>query len=465
MSHFSVKTPPSFNKNNDDYAKWRKKLEIWQNVTEAPKTKQGGLLVLILDDQTQDTILEKIPPDDLKAEDAITKILGFLDEMFKKDQSVSAFETYEDFELYKRPSHVSMTEFCNEFERKLSKVKSSGTQIAEHVLAYRMLKSANITKREEQLVKATISKMTHADMAKQLKKVFSVSVAPSSSEFEFNIKEESEDVKIETFYGSTFSPNNSHPYPGKPTDEIWIRKGECKTKNSHRKTSKKKQCSKPIDMYGHIKRCEICESIKHLEENCPDRSQQHRTYYCQVETLLPNRNNGNEDELLITDCHYDEENICLYKDDDGELYYEIYFSKQKEHFKATGCNESVSEGYNETYHFSQIKAQEKRTYDFNDNESEGEHQNSLHCRDQIEDTTETSHREGEKEALLTEIDQSKLRIGKPLINDISDNYNLNSVNENPNDPFVGIGKSIEVKQKMRKSCRYKVEDDSYLEKS
>ena len=147
-SHFSIKTPPSFNKNTDDYAKWRKKFQTWSNVTEAPKTKQGGLLVLTLDDQTQETIFEKMTADDLKMEGATDQILKYLDEMFKKDESISAFEMYEDFELYKRPSHVSMTEFCSEFERKLSKVKSDGTQIAEHVLAYRMLKSANLTDRE-----------------------------------------------------------------------------------------------------------------------------------------------------------------------------------------------------------------------------------------------------------------------------------------------------------------------------
>ena len=54
-SAFSDKTPPSFNRNIDDYTKWRRKFNIWQTVTDVVKAKQGGMTVLRLDDDTQDS--------------------------------------------------------------------------------------------------------------------------------------------------------------------------------------------------------------------------------------------------------------------------------------------------------------------------------------------------------------------------------------------------------------------------
>ena len=448
-SHFSIKTPPSFNKNTDDYAKWRKKFQIWSNVTEAPKTKQGGLLVLTLDDQTQETIFEKMTADDLKMEGATDQILKYLDEMFKKDESISAFEIYEDFELYKRPSHVSMTEFCSEFERKLSKVKSSGTQIAEHVLAYRMLKSANLTDKEEQLVKATINEMTHADMVKQLKKVFNVSVRSTSSELGSGIKKEANDFNIETLYGYNYSPNYDESYPG---DEIRIRKGDLKTKKTPRKMVKKIQGRNPIDVFGHIKRCKICESINHLERNCPHYPQQvNNTYYCQVESFLSNSNILSEDELLIGDYHEEEESKKCSHNEDDEIYYEIEFINEKEAFKATGCGESLLEAYNATHQINHID--DESDWNFNVNENEGEHCCSLHFRDQKDDTMKADHDKNCKEDLLTGTDQSVL-YEQNIKNKIIENHS-----EIPRENLVDDVAFNKKKHKIEKSVRLKVKEN------
>ena len=169
-SAFSQKTPPAFNRNSDDYSKWRKKFEVWQAITDVAKEKHGGLLTLRLDDVTQEEIYEEVTTDELKAEDGATKVLNKLDGKFLKDKSLSAYETYEDFEKYKRPENVSITDYCAEFERRLAKVKAKGTQISTEVLAYRLIKSANVTASQEQLIKATIDKVDYDTMAKQLKK-------------------------------------------------------------------------------------------------------------------------------------------------------------------------------------------------------------------------------------------------------------------------------------------------------
>ena len=169
----SVKSPPTFNKKRDEYSKWKKLYNVWEAITKVEKNSRGGLIVFALDEETRDEVLENISIDDLKAEEGAEKVITELDKLFKKDDSITAFEIYEDFENYTRPRNRSIADHCHEFNRRYQKVKASGTTLSEHVLAFRLLKSSNLSDAETRLIKATIPKMTHEEMAKQLKKAFS----------------------------------------------------------------------------------------------------------------------------------------------------------------------------------------------------------------------------------------------------------------------------------------------------
>ena len=65
---YSEKSPPAFNRSTDEYDKWKKKFDVWQLITEVPKARQGGLLILKLDDMTKDGVLERIQMDEIKAD-------------------------------------------------------------------------------------------------------------------------------------------------------------------------------------------------------------------------------------------------------------------------------------------------------------------------------------------------------------------------------------------------------------
>ena len=58
-----------------------------------------------------------------------------------------------------------------EFGRLVAKLKDFNILLPELVLAFRALKSANITKDNEKLVKATVSELTLSSMSKQLRKI------------------------------------------------------------------------------------------------------------------------------------------------------------------------------------------------------------------------------------------------------------------------------------------------------
>ena len=55
----------------------------------------------------------------------------------------------ENFETFKRPENMKRTDYLNKFEQLYNKTKSYGTQMLENILAYQLLKSANLPELHE----------------------------------------------------------------------------------------------------------------------------------------------------------------------------------------------------------------------------------------------------------------------------------------------------------------------------
>ena len=68
---------------------------------------------------------------------------------------------------------MSIQAFLNEFDKWLYKTKSYGTVKSDNILAYRLLKSANLSNNHKELIKATIPELKHDLMKDQLEKIFS----------------------------------------------------------------------------------------------------------------------------------------------------------------------------------------------------------------------------------------------------------------------------------------------------
>ena len=94
-----------------------------------------------------------------------------LDTHFLEDVNQSAFRAIKTFENYQRPPWTSLEEFLIKFGRLVTKLKDFNILLPEPVLAFRALKSANITKDNEKLVKATVSKLMLSSVSEQLRKI------------------------------------------------------------------------------------------------------------------------------------------------------------------------------------------------------------------------------------------------------------------------------------------------------
>ena len=101
----------------------------------------------------------------------VKKLYEKLDTLFLEDINQSAFRAYKIFENYQRPPGTSLEDFLIEFGRLVAKLKDFNILLSEPVLAFRALKSVNITKDNEKLVKATVSELMLSSMSEQLRKI------------------------------------------------------------------------------------------------------------------------------------------------------------------------------------------------------------------------------------------------------------------------------------------------------
>ena len=110
-----------------------------ETFTNLPANRQGSALVLSLEDEALDAVLE-IDDKDIAKENGVDAIIERLNRLFKKDYTITKYQ-------------------------RLYKMKSYGTVQSDNILAYCLLKPANLSEKHEEMTTATIPELNY-DMMK-----------------------------------------------------------------------------------------------------------------------------------------------------------------------------------------------------------------------------------------------------------------------------------------------------------
>ena len=233
--------PPPPLKDGDDFEDWEREVKIWQLATSIPEAKHGASIYLSLEGKARECC-KTIPVDQLQGRDGVTVLLTKLRELYAKDAEETAFRAYEDFETFTRSSTMDIQDFINEFDHKYQKIKAKGMELPDGVLAYRLLKSANISAEKQALVRATIASLTFEDMTKQLRAIFD----------RLAVKEIKEEIDV------------------KPTFLAEEEKDEQEDQVYYTNTTSRQSKTNPPDEFGNPRPCSYCGSIYHWIAKCPD---------------------------------------------------------------------------------------------------------------------------------------------------------------------------------------------------
>ena len=134
-------------KPNQLYEDWRKELQVWKAINTAIGVKsiiQAGCLFQALEGVPSQAVLSEMTVEQICCEVGIENILKTLDYFYSENDIHKAFDAIDDLMNFKCILGITIETFIAKFQLKVNWVKSTGTVLSDGVLAYALLKAANL---------------------------------------------------------------------------------------------------------------------------------------------------------------------------------------------------------------------------------------------------------------------------------------------------------------------------------
>ena len=281
---FKLPTDPSTAKN---YSLWRKDALIWQKLTDVPIAKQGLTLQYACrgDDRIQEAVLA-IETEKVECNDGFKNVLEVLDKLYKVDDKDEEMKAYHQFESISRKDNQTIADFINEFDSLWSKTKGHGNVISQNLLGIKLMRACNLTKSQCENIRASTLTSDYEALKTTMKRTFGESTLLQST-----VKDgPSTSIKIEPTYTASKTPEDicrsckdreREGHHAENTDDSEeeavfyesFRKGKFQQKNLKETVpgTKYMQGRNPVDKFGRITRCSICDSVNHWKSRCPDK--------------------------------------------------------------------------------------------------------------------------------------------------------------------------------------------------
>lgn len=279
-------SPPVFGKGKN-YEHFKQELLAWREITDLSKAKQGIAVALSLPDNDESQIREKVfdqlQIDELKCVDGFNVLLQFLDQHLAKDDLTDSLEKFEDFEDFKRLDGQSINEFVAIFDSKYRKIEKKNMPLPPEILAFKLLKKANISKEEKLLVLTGMNygnrKTLYEEAKKSLKKFKANDDDRSSQRNSIKLEPAflaaNEEALLAAGYTKTrrkmernYNRDRGCSWNGGNLTQSHLRENRTGEPDKKNKGLTKK--INPTGPDGRLLTCKSCGSFRHMLRACPD---------------------------------------------------------------------------------------------------------------------------------------------------------------------------------------------------
>jgi len=139
-----------------DFDSWVRDMEFWELVTDLPKKKRGPVVYLSWSTKIRQAC-SALTKEELNTDDGLQKIIQKLKELYSVTEDQAMFNAYEKFETFQRPKDMIISDYINMFEQLNQKLICFQITLPPAVLAYQLLKNADLPKATRDLIRATVS--------------------------------------------------------------------------------------------------------------------------------------------------------------------------------------------------------------------------------------------------------------------------------------------------------------------
>ena len=208
-------------------------------------------------------------------------LLNFLDKHLSKDDLTDSLDKFEDFDNIERKEEQIIQEYIAMFDLKYRKIQKKHMTLSSEILAFRLIKRANITREEKLLVLTGMNYENRTSLYEEAVK--------SLKKFKGAISIESKIVRSETKLETTIIVANEEAMLAegcvKAKQAAILSKQKERSLNRRRKyfQDSRKQISRqsnrimgkrkkinPIGTAGRYLTCKSCGSYRHRLVECPD---------------------------------------------------------------------------------------------------------------------------------------------------------------------------------------------------
>merc|ERR1719397_425483 len=174
MVERSTRVPtPTFSA--DSFKTYMEEVELWREVCDVPKAKQGIMLWLQLprDDASdiKELIMSKVGKDELKKATGIDKFIEAMNEAFKPSDEIRDMEIYRDFyKKMERKADEKISDFINRFDKCANLAKRHDMDLPPKVKGLKLLDDAGLSEQDTKLVLTEIDFNEKEEVYKKAKK-------------------------------------------------------------------------------------------------------------------------------------------------------------------------------------------------------------------------------------------------------------------------------------------------------
>ena len=259
-----IKNPPQMT-SEKEYEQWKKDIEIWQKLTSVTLDKQALAVHLTLTGKARE-VSSEIDTKVLASDKGMETLLQKLDTVFMLDKNRQAFVAYSEFEMFKRPAEMTIPDYLVEFDRRYYKFKKHGMELPDQVLAFRLLKSCDVSDIHFQLAMSTTITITFEEMKKTLQRMFGGGIVDHS--LSGNVHSDTVQVKSEPilqvsraqFRGRYRGYRSGYRYGAR--NRFWSPRGVSGG-----------EARNPPGPDGNPTKCFGCGSPNHWMRDCPKRGE------------------------------------------------------------------------------------------------------------------------------------------------------------------------------------------------
>jgi hypothetical protein len=265
-----------------NYEKWCKEIRRWSKVTSVSPEKQTSVIALSLPERSvdpnvvvpvRDLVLDELDRDEKlyesKDRDAtnvsksVIALLLFLDNKLAKDDLEDCIQRFFDFDDIKKTDQQPMAEFVAEFDERYRKMNKKGVTLPPEILAFKLLKSANIDKTVQNLVKTGMNFNQKNELYEQTKKSL---LKFSGSNTSASGSDIADAVKLEP------------AWLAEKEDVLWAAGGYVRRdgsgggrRNGYQERQPRRERVNVRGNDGKPLQCHVCGSVYHFWRECPKR--------------------------------------------------------------------------------------------------------------------------------------------------------------------------------------------------